>query len=97
MKTTLIAPLVALALGVATLGTAHANEALAKEKCGKCHEMDKKKKGPPYKETAAKFRGKADAEATMFKFVTDPKGDHPEFTASPDDIKTVLKWILTIK
>ncbi|MBL8327147.1 MAG: class I cytochrome c [Rubrivivax sp.] len=100
MKAALIAPLaacVALALGAATSSPAYANEALAKDKCGKCHEMEKKKKGPPYKETAAKFRGKADAEATMFKLATDPKGDHPEFTASPDDTKAVIKWILTLK
>jgi cytochrome c len=97
VKAALIAPLLALALGAPALGTAHANEALAKDKCGKCHEMEKKKKGPPYKESAAKFRGKADAEATMFKLVTDPKGDHPEFPASPEDTKAVLKWILTIK
>lgn len=97
MKAALIAPLVALAMGATTVGSAQANEALAKEKCGKCHEMDKKKKGPPYKETAAKYRGKADAEAAMFKMVTDPKGDHPEFPASADDTKAVIKWILTLK
>jgi cytochrome c len=92
-----IAPLAALALGCATLGTAYADEALAKAKCGKCHEMDKKKKGPAYKDTAAKFRGKADAEATLFKSVTDPKGDHPEFEAKPEETKAVLKWVLAIK
>jgi cytochrome c len=99
VKAASIAPLAAcaaLALGAVTSSPAHANEALAKEKCGKCHEMEKKKKGPPYKETAAKFRGKADAEATMFKLATDPKGDHPEFQASPEDTKAVIKWILTL-
>lgn len=97
MKAALIAPLVVLAMGAATVGSAQANEALAKDKCGKCHEMDKKKKGPSYKDTAAKYRGKADAEATMFKLTTDPKGDHPEFQASPEDTKAVIKWILTLK
>jgi cytochrome c551/c552 len=56
--------------------------------------MDKKKKGPSYKATAAKYKGKADAEATLFKFVTDPNGDHPEFKAKPEDVKTVIKWVL---
>ena len=84
-----------VAAGVLAAPLAYANADLAQKACGKCHEMEKKKKGPPYKATAAKYKGKADAEATMFKFVTDPKGDHPEFNASPDDIKTVLKWILT--
>lgn len=85
-----------LSAGLLLAGTAQANPDLAKDKCGKCHEMDKKKKGPPYKETAAKYKGKADAEATLFKSITDPKGDHPEMKATPDETKTVLKWILTL-
>jgi len=92
MKSVLIASLVAA--GVLFAGAAQANADLANTNCGKCHEMDKKKKGPSYKTTAAKYKGKADAEATLFKFVTDPKGDHPELKAKPEDIKTVLKWIL---
>jgi cytochrome c len=92
MKTILIASL--LAAGVMLAGVARANPELAAANCGKCHEMDKKKKGPAYKVTAAKYKGKADAEATMFKFVTDKDGDHPEIKAKPEDIKTVIKWIL---
>jgi cytochrome c len=92
MKTLLTAAL--LCAGVLLAGTALANPELAKAQCGKCHEMDKKKKGPPYKETAAKYKGKADAETTIFKSITDPKGDHPEMKSSPEDIKTVLKWVL---
>ena len=92
MKTILIAALVAL--GVLASMPARASAALAEANCGKCHEMDKKKKGPPYKETAAKYKGKADAEATILKTITDPKGDHPEFKAKPEDVKTVIKWVL---
>lgn len=40
-------------------------------------------------------KGKADAEAVVFKALTDPKGDHPEVKAKPEDIKTAVKWILT--
>jgi cytochrome c len=48
-----------------------AAEALAKKSnCTKCHSVDKKKDGPPYKETAAKYKGKADAEAKLIKHVT---------------------------
>jgi len=93
MKTVLTASLIAL--GVLFSGAALANPDLAKAKCGKCHEMDKKKKGPPYKETAAKYKGKADAEATILKFITDPKGDHPEMEGvKPEEAKTVVQWIL---
>lgn len=48
-----------------------AAEALAKKSnCTKCHSVDKKKDGPPYKDTAAKYKGKADAEAKLIKHVT---------------------------
>jgi cytochrome c len=93
MKTVLTASM--LALGVLFSGAVLANPDLAKAKCGKCHEMDKKKKGPPYKETAAKYKGKADAEATILKAISDPKGDHPELEGvKPDEVKTVVQWIL---
>ena len=87
-----------VAAGVLAAGAAQAQTVpdVAKTNCGKCHELDKKKKGPSYLDTAKKYKGKADAEATMFKIVTDPKGDHPEMTAKPEDVKTVLKWILTL-
>jgi cytochrome c len=92
MKSLLIAAL--LSAGVLFAGAAQANPDLAKAQCGKCHELDKKKKGPAFKETAAKYKGKADAEATLFKSIMDPKGDHPEMKSSPEDVKTVLKWVM---
>jgi cytochrome c len=94
MKFVLIASLVTAGMLVA--GAAQASPQLADAACGKCHEMDKKKKGPSYKATAAKWKGKANAEADMFKLVKDPNGDHPEFKAKDDDTKAVIKWILTL-
>ena len=86
-----------IAAGVLATGAAQASPELAKSAgCAKCHEMDKKKKGPAFKDSAAKYKGKADAEATMFKTITDPNGDHPEMKASPEDTKTMIKWILTL-
>jgi cytochrome c len=84
-----------VAAGLLAAGTASASPELAKSAgCVKCHEMDKKKKGPPYKETAAKYKGKADAEATIYKTITDPNGDHPEMKANEADTKSMIKWIL---
>lgn len=87
---------VLLAAGVFAAGVASANADLAQANCGKCHEMDKKKKGPSWKTMAGKYKGKADAEAAALKATTDPNGDHPEFKAKPEDIKTVIKWMLTL-
>ena len=38
--------------------------------CTKCHAVDKAKKGPAYQKIAAKFKGKADAEAQLTGFLT---------------------------
>ena len=95
MKTLLLSAI--LAAGVLSLGTAQASPELAKSAgCVKCHDIDKKKKGPSFKDSAAKYKGKADAEAVIFKTITDPKGDHPEMKASPEDTKSMIKWILTL-
>jgi cytochrome c len=87
-----------VAAAVLSAGAVHASADLAKSAgCSKCHEMDKKKKGAPgYKETAAQYKGKADAEATILKKINDPKGDHPEMKAKPDEISAVVKWILSL-
>jgi cytochrome c len=94
MKALLISAIVAL--GVFTAGAAQASADLANAQCGKCHELDKKKKGPAWKDIAAKNKGKADAQATLAKFALDPKGDHPEMKATPDQVNTVLKWVLAM-
>jgi cytochrome c len=95
MKSILIPALVAA--GVLFAGAVQASPELAKSAgCAKCHELDKKKKGPSFKDSAAKYKGKADAEALMLKAITDPNGDHPEMKASPEDTKTMIKWILSL-
>ncbi len=96
MKAVLMSALVAAAL--LSVGAAQASADLAKSAgCTKCHEMDKAKKGAPgFKEVAAKYKGKADAETTIFKAITDAKSDHPEIKAKPDDTKAVVKWMLSL-
>jgi cytochrome c len=92
MKAVLIAAI--LAAGVFSVGVARADmEAAKKAGCMKCHEVDKKKKGPAFQESAKKYKGDADA---MYKAMTDPKGDHPELKNSPDEIKAVLGWVKTL-
>ena len=86
----LIASVIAAVAALAA-GSALANADLAATNCGKCHEMDKKKKGPSYKAMAAKYKGN---EAGALKAIEDPKGDHPEMKAKPEDVKTVIKWML---
>jgi cytochrome c len=94
MKTMVIAS--AMALTTAAAGTANAQEALAKSSgCMACHATDTKKVGPSFKETAAKFKGKADAEATLLTTFKAAKG-HAAVKTSDADVKSLLKWILAM-
>ena len=92
------------ALAVAAL-PALANEELAKKHaCTACHAIDKKLVGPGYKEVAAKYKGNAKAEAMLVEKVK--KGGvgvwgqvpMPPNSAVPDaDVKTLVKWVLSLK
>jgi cytochrome c len=82
--------------GLAVGNLAHAQEALAKSSgCLNCHAVDTKKVGPAFKDIAAKYKGKADAEATLAAEITGAKG-HPAVKASADDVKSLVKWVLSM-
>lgn len=78
---------------------------LKKSDCFKCHAVDKKKDGPPYKEVAKKYKGKADAEDKLTKHITtspmveiDGKKEEHKSIKSKDaaEIKNVVQWILSL-
>lgn len=80
---------------LACAGPALASEELAKANgCMNCHAVDTKKVGPSFKDVAAKFKGKADAEQTLVAQIGSAKG-HPAVKASPADLKTIVAWVLT--
>jgi cytochrome c len=94
MKSIVIAAVVAI--GMTAAGTASAQEALAKSSgCLTCHDIATKKVGPAFKEIAAKNKGKADAEAKLVAKVSGAK-DHPKVTASEGDVKSIVKWALSL-
>jgi cytochrome c len=77
---------------------------LKKEKCTKCHSVDKKKSGPSLQSIAKEFKGKADAEAQLVKHIaTGPMVEvdgAKEAHAKPKnmneaDIKNVVQFILS--
>lgn len=77
---------------------------LKKSGCLKCHAVDKKKEGPAFKETAAKYKGKAEAEADLVKFVTsspkvkvDGKEESHEAikTKNEAEVRNAVQWILS--
>ena len=95
MKSIVSSVIVSIAL-IAAPGVANAQEALAKSSgCLNCHDATAKKMGPAFKEIAAKYKGKADAEATLQTKLTGAKG-HPAVKASADDVKALVKWVLAM-
>jgi len=83
-----------------------AAKALAKSSdCFKCHATDKDKKGPSLKKIAAKYKGKADGEEKVTKFMTsspmvkldDGKEDKHAAVDSKDSaaLKNLAGWILS--
>jgi len=82
-----------------------AQAVLKKSDCFKCHAVDKKKDGPPFKETAKKYKGKSDAEDKLTKHITTSpmveidgkKEEHRSLkTKDAAEIKNVVQWILSL-
>jgi cytochrome c len=81
-----------------------AAEALMKKSgCLKCHSVDKKKDGPSFKQTAARYKGKPDAEQKLYTHLTthpkvkiDGKEETHESLKTTDDaqVKNVIQYIL---
>ena len=108
-KAAMLSAFAALLLGAASPAFAALDEnaamALAKKSdCTKCHSADKKKEGPPYKETAAKYKGKADAVDKLFTHLTtspkvkvDGKEEEHKGVKTKDeaDIKNLIAYILS--
>jgi cytochrome c len=94
----------AVAVSAHAADGADAELLLEESKCIKCHSVDKKKDGPSFKETAAKYKGKPDAEAKLIKHVTVPskvkidgvEEDHGAVKIrSEARIKNLVQWILS--
>lgn len=104
-KTTILAGILALAAGPAlALDEGAAERLMKKSGCLKCHSVSAKKEGPPFKETAAKYKGKADAEQAVYKHLTtnpmievDGNKERHEGlkTKKDDEIKNVVQYILS--
>ncbi len=83
---------------------AAAEQLLNANKCAKCHSVDKQKDGPPYKKTAAKYKGQQDAEAKLVKHLTSSpkieidgvKEEHPNIkTTDAAALKNLARFILS--
>jgi cytochrome c len=64
--------------------------------CLGCHDNDKKKVGPAYKDVAAKYKGQKGAANQLVAKLKDGKG-HPKVAASDAELKAAVDTVLSIK
>jgi cytochrome c len=84
----------ALAAGV---GFAQSGADVLKAKgCMNCHDNDKKKVGPAYKDVAAKYKADKGAEAALIAKLKEGKG-HPKIAASDAELKAAVGTVLSTK
>jgi cytochrome c len=88
--------LVMAAAGALTAGAVQAQDVLKAKGCLNCHEMDKKKVGPAYKDVAAKYKGNKDAESMLVAKLKEGKG-HMKITATDAELKECIKAVLATK
>lgn len=91
--------LVLLAAGALAAGVGFAQsgaDVLKAKGCLNCHEMDKKKVGPAYKEVAAKYKGQKSAAGELVAKIKEGKG-HPKIEATDAELKAAVQHVLSTK
>ena len=82
----------AAGLGFAQSGT----DVLKAKGCLNCHEMDKKKVGPSFKDVAAKHKGDKGAATKLVQKLKEGKG-HPKPAAADAELKAAVGQVLSVK
>ena len=93
MRTLLMA---VVAAGALAGGMVQVQAQDATKKCMGCHDMEKKKVGPAFKDAAAKYKGNADAAGTVLAKMKEGKG-HPKVAGSDDELKAAIGAALSAK
>jgi cytochrome c len=92
-------PSIAIAIAVAgalAAGLANAQsgaDVLKAKGCMNCHDVDKKKLGPSFKDVAAKYKGDPKAEDAIVARLKEGKG-HPKSDASEAELKAAVSHML---
>lgn len=95
MKAALVAGIAGMLMG----GSVHAQsgaDILKTKGCLNCHEMDKKKVGPAFKDVAAKYKDDKAAEAMLVGKLKEGK-THPKIGASDAELKAAVGHVLSSK
>jgi cytochrome c len=94
MKAILVLMLAAAgALAAGGVNAQSGADVLKAKGCLNCHEADKKKAGPAFKDIAAKRQGK---DAELVAKLKEGKG-HMKIAATDDELKAAVKQVLSTK
>ena len=93
MKAIAIVTAAACALGAGAVLAQSAPDFLKSKGCLNCHDVEKKKVGPSFKDIAAKKKGQ---EAAMIARLKEGKG-HPKIAASDAELKGAVDHIMATK
>ena len=96
MKILLIAGALAAALVTGAAQAQSGPDVLKSKGCLGCHDMDKKKVGPAFKDVAAKHKGNQDAPGALVAKIKEGKG-HPKINASEAELNSAVETVLSAK
>ena len=96
MKATVFVLAVAGALAAGAAWAQTGTDVLKAKGCLNCHDMDKKKVGPAFKDAAAKNKDKKDAAAGIVAKMKEGKG-HPKVAGTDDELKAAVATALSAK
>ena len=104
MKAFVVSTSLALAVASGAALAADAEQLLKDKACLSCHQVDKKLVGPAYKDVAAKYKARKDAEAYLAKKIKEgstgvwgPIPMPPNGTVNDEEAKTLAKFVMTLK
>jgi cytochrome c len=104
MKPLVLSVAAAAVLSSGAALAADAQQLLKEKACLACHTVDKKLVGPSYKEVAAKYKSRKDAEAYLSKKIKEGSTGvwgqvpmPPNGTVADDEARTLAKYILAVK
>jgi len=97
MRKQLMATALAASMAVAGVAMAQDGAKLAESSgCMKCHQIDTKKKGPPYKKVAADYKKKGlSGDKAVAAMKEAHEADDLKGVKSDADLKAILGWVLS--
>ena len=98
MKSMVLAVVAMAGLVAGSVANAQSGADLAKAKnCMGCHDIDKKKVGPAFKDIAAKYKDNKEAEAKLVGELKDGKGHPVKVAATDAELKALVQFVLSQK